>query len=51
MAHGFTHDEAWHMGWRDYHRYAALAAAWSIPYDERELAIFKPTAADNDRYT
>lgn len=51
MAHGFTYDEAWHMGWRDYHRYSALAAAWSIPYDEREATLFKPTAADVDRYT
>lgn len=51
MAHGFTYDEAWHMSFRDYHRYSGLAAAWSIPYDEREGTVFKPTAADVDRYT
>lgn len=51
MAHGFTYDESWHMGWLDYHRYSALAAAWSIPCDEREATVFKPTAADVDRYT
>jgi len=51
MAHGFSYAEAWHMGWREYYRFAALAAAWSIPHDEREMAVFKPTAADNDAYT
>lgn len=46
MAHGFTYDEAWHMGFRDYHRYAGLAAAWSIPYDEREIDCKKGGKAD-----
>lgn len=36
MAQGFTYDEAWHMSYRDYRRYAGLAAAWSIPRDMRE---------------
>lgn len=43
MAHGFTYDEAWHMGWRDYHRYAGLAAAWSIPADERDGLVVRGT--------
>jgi len=51
MAHGFTYDEAWHMSFRDYHRYTRLAAAWSIPYDQRESVRFSPTAADTDDYT
>ena len=51
MAHGFTYDEAWHMSLRDYHRYTSLAAAWSIPYDQRESVKFRPTAADTDDYT
>jgi len=51
MAHGFTYAEAWHMSHRDYWRYTGLAAAWSIPTDEREVRSFKPTADQNDAYT
>lgn len=51
MAHGFSYAEAWHMSWRDYRRYTALASAWSIPYDERDELVFQPTAADADAYT
>jgi hypothetical protein len=46
MAHGFTYDEAWHMGLRDYRRYAGLAAAWSIPYDRREREARRGGAED-----
>lgn len=51
MAHGFTYTEAWHMGFRDYRRYSALATAWSIPQEQREEVTFRPTAKDNDAYT
>ena len=51
MAHGFSYPEAWHMSFRDYHRYTALAAAWSIPCDQREAVTFRPTARDAERYS
>jgi hypothetical protein len=51
MAHGFTYEEAWHMGFREYARYSSLAAAWSIPRDQRESVTFRATEEDNDLYT
>jgi hypothetical protein len=47
MAHGFTYDEAWHMGWREWRRYAALAAAWSIPQDRRTGMVVRGTASND----
>lgn len=46
MAHGFTYDEAWHMSLRDYWRYSGLAAAWSIPRDQREEPVKRGGAKD-----
>jgi len=51
MAHGFSYSDAWHMSYRDYRRYAGLAAAWSIPADEREGIVRRATAADGDDFT
>jgi len=51
MAHGFSHDEAWHMSFRDYHRYTRLAAAWSIPYDQRESVTFVASERDSEDFT
>ena len=51
MAHGFTYAEAWHMSHRDYRRYAGLARAWSIPFDQRESVTFRPTARDAEDFT
>ena len=46
MAHGFTYDESWHMSFRDYRRYAGLAAAWSIPRDQREEPVKRGGSED-----
>lgn len=43
MAHGFSYDDAYHMSRRDYRRYTGLAAAWSIPEDDRAGVIRKGT--------
>lgn len=43
MAHGFSYDDACHMSKRDYRRYTGLAAAWSIPEDDRAGVIRKGT--------
>lgn len=51
MAHGFTYEDAWHMSFRDYERYTSLAAAWSIPFEERVGTIRRATAADADDFT
>lgn len=47
MAIGFTYAEAWHMGFRDYQRYTALATAWAIPDSEREQPVRRATRADS----
>ena len=46
MAHGFSYEEAWHMSFRDYHRYSGLATAWSIPYDRREEPVKRGGSED-----
>jgi hypothetical protein len=46
MAHGFSYEDAWNMSYRDYGRYSCIAAAWSIPPDEREQSVRKGTRAD-----
>lgn len=46
MANGFSYGEAMHMSPRDARRYAAIAAAWSIPSDERDGVVRAATAAD-----
>lgn len=46
MAHGFSYAEAWHMSFRDYRRYTRLAAAWSIPADQRDGLVRRATEAD-----
>lgn len=51
MAHGFSYEDAWHMSFRDYRRYTALAAAWSIPFDQRESVTFRADAKDAEMYT
>lgn len=43
MAHGFGYAEAWHMPYRDYLRYTGLAAAWSIPHDQRQPRYVRGT--------
>ena len=50
MAHGFSYPEAWHMSFREYDRYSRLAAAWSIPRDQREGTTFRPTAGGAEGY-
>ena len=45
MAHGFSYDEAWHMSLRDYNRYTGLAAAWSIPEEQRAARMVRGTAS------
>ncbi len=51
MAHGFSYTEAWHMSMRDYRRYTRLAAAWSIPSNEREDGVKRGSRGDMDEYT
>ena len=51
MAHGFTHEDAWHMSYRDYWRYAGLAAAWTIPRDQRETVTFVASDGDAEDFT
>lgn len=48
MAHGFSYEDAWNMGYRDYRRYSLIAAAWSIPPEEREESVRVGTRADQD---
>ena len=50
MAQGFTYADAWHMSMREWRRYTALAAAWSIPPDERAGTVFRPTSANDEGY-
>jgi len=51
MAHGFTYSDAWHMSYRDYRRYTRLAAAWSIPYDQRESVTFRASRENAEEFT
>lgn len=50
MAHGFSYDEAWHMAYRDYRRFTAIASAWSIPPSERAGLTVKPTSDNDEGY-
>lgn len=49
MSFGFSYQDAYHMSPRDYRRYAAINAAYSIPADEREGGLRLATQADVDR--
>lgn len=48
ISNGFTYQEAMHMSPRDYRRYSALFAAWSIPANERVGGAKAATQADID---